>query len=183
MTDLLIYGDTERSPEMRHEVPIAIGAGPLPAHLPIEIDLWPRDETSGCWADMTRKFVVGSVTDEVAALHAVVLEAVEAVRALIRPGVSGRALYDAAAEVIERAGHPTLRTRVPGEALEHGFCFSLGHGVGLDLHEAPRSGSRRSTRPSRATSSPSSRDSRACPASAASGSRTWCSSRPTAPRP
>ena len=116
------------------------GAGPLPAHLPIEIDLWPRDEASGCWADMTRTFVVGSVTDEVAALHAVVIEALEAARALIRPGVGGRSLYDAAAEVIERAGHPTLRTRVPGEALDHGFYFSLGHGVGLDLHEAPSLG-------------------------------------------
>ena len=35
------------------------GSGPLPAHLPIQIDLWPRDEASGCWADMTRTFVVG----------------------------------------------------------------------------------------------------------------------------
>ena len=37
------------------------GSGPLPAHLPIVIDLWPRDELSGCWADMTRTFVVGEI--------------------------------------------------------------------------------------------------------------------------
>jgi Xaa-Pro aminopeptidase len=54
--------------------------------------------------------------------------------------VTGRALYDAAAEVIERAGHPTLRTKAPGEALSHGFSFSLGHGVGLEVHEAPTLG-------------------------------------------
>src|SRR3954454_15227760 len=41
------------------------GSGPLPANLPIEIDLWPRDEESGCWADMTRTFVVGEVIDPV----------------------------------------------------------------------------------------------------------------------
>ena len=35
------------------------GSGPLPAGLPIEVDLWPRDEASGCWADMTRTFVGG----------------------------------------------------------------------------------------------------------------------------
>ncbi len=35
------------------------GSGPLPAGLPIEIDLWPRDEASGCWADMTRTFAPG----------------------------------------------------------------------------------------------------------------------------
>ncbi|MBJ7456891.1 MAG: aminopeptidase P family protein, partial [Thermoleophilia bacterium] len=113
------------------------GEGPLPAHLPISIDLWPQDELSGCWADMCRTFVVGDVSDEVAALAAVVREALEASRALIRPGVSGRALYDAAADVIERAGHPTLRTRPPGGTLDHGFYFSLGHGVGLEVHEPP----------------------------------------------
>ena len=45
------------------------GSGPLPAGLPITIDLWPRDEASGCWADMTRTFVDGEVTAEVAALR------------------------------------------------------------------------------------------------------------------
>src|SRR5829696_2155482 len=38
------------------------GSGPLPADLPIVIDLWPRDEMSGCWADMTRTFVVGEIS-------------------------------------------------------------------------------------------------------------------------
>ena len=116
------------------------GSGPLPANLPIEIDLWPQDERSGCWADMTRTFLVGEASEDVTALHAVVLEAVEAARAAVRPGRSGRALYDAAAEVVERAGHPTLRTRAPGESLDHGFYFSLGHGVGLELHEPPSLG-------------------------------------------
>ena len=41
------------------------GSGPLPADLPIVIDLWPRDEESGCWADMTRTFVVGEVSEQV----------------------------------------------------------------------------------------------------------------------
>jgi Xaa-Pro aminopeptidase len=35
------------------------GSGPLPADLPITIDLWPQDEESACWADMTRTFVAG----------------------------------------------------------------------------------------------------------------------------
>ena len=43
------------------------GSGPLPAGLPIVVDLWPCDEQSGCWADMTRTFVAGEVTGEVAA--------------------------------------------------------------------------------------------------------------------
>jgi Xaa-Pro aminopeptidase len=116
------------------------GYGPLPADLPITIDLWPRDEASGCWADMTRTFVAGFVTDEVAALRDVVREALEAVRSAARPGITGRALYDVAADVVERAGHPTQRTREPGQTLAHGFYFSLGHGVGLEVHEPPELG-------------------------------------------
>ncbi|HEY0631086.1 MAG TPA: M24 family metallopeptidase, partial [Thermoleophilaceae bacterium] len=53
--------------------------GPLPDELPIVIDLWPRDEETGCWADMTRTFVRGSVSPEVAALRDVVREALEGV--------------------------------------------------------------------------------------------------------
>jgi Xaa-Pro aminopeptidase len=116
------------------------GSGPLPANLPIEVDLWPRDEASGCWADMTRTFVNGTVTDDVAALRDVVREALEAARAAARPGLGTRHLYDTAAEVIERAGHPTQRTREPGKTLTHGFYFGLGHGVGLEVHEPPTLG-------------------------------------------
>jgi Xaa-Pro aminopeptidase len=113
------------------------GSGPLPADLPIVVDLWPRDEASGCWADMTRTFVGGDVTDEVATLRDVVREALEAARAAACPGITGGALYDIAAEIVERAGHPTQRTRAPGQRLAHGFYFGLGHGVGLEVHESP----------------------------------------------
>jgi Xaa-Pro aminopeptidase len=116
------------------------GSGPLPAGLPITVDLWPRDEQSGCWADMTRTFVAGEVTAEVAELRDVVGEALEAARAAARPGITGRGLYDVAAEIVERAGHPTQRTRTPGQTLTHGFYFGLGHGVGLEVHEPPALG-------------------------------------------
>ena len=86
---------------------------------------------------MTRTFVCGEVTDEVAGLRDIVREALEAARAAARPGITGSALYDVAAEVVERAGYPTQRTRAPGETLTHGFYFGLGHGVGLEMHEAP----------------------------------------------
>lgn len=116
------------------------GGGPLPAHTPIEIDLWPQDERSGCWSDMTRTFVRGEISDGVAALHRTVLEAHERACGAVRPDVTGRELYDLACEVIEAAGHPTQRTKSPGETLRHGFYFSLGHGVGLDVHEPPALG-------------------------------------------
>lgn len=112
------------------------GSGPLP-DTPIEIDLWPRDEESGCWADMTRTFLAGEVTAEVAALRDTVRDAIESVRAAARPGITGRDLYDVAAGIVEAAGYPTQRTREPGQTLTRGFYFSLGHGVGLEVHEPP----------------------------------------------
>jgi Xaa-Pro aminopeptidase len=113
------------------------GAGPLPAHTPIEVDLWPQDEQSGCWADMSRTFVRGEISNGVGELYALVLEAHERACAAVRPGVSGSALHGIASDVFEAAGHPTKRTKKPGETLREGFYFSLGHGVGLDVHEDP----------------------------------------------
>ena len=113
------------------------GAGPLPANTPIEVDLWPRDERSGCWADMTRTFVRGEISDSIAELHALVLDAHERACDAVRPGVSGVELYGLACEVFEAAGHATQRTKAAGETLREGFYYSLGHGVGLEVHEAP----------------------------------------------
>ncbi len=113
------------------------GSAPLLAHVPIEIDLWPQDERSGCWADMTRAFVRGDISDSIAALHALVLEAHERACGAVAPGVSCVELYGLACDVFEAAGHPTQRTKAPGETLRDGFYFGLGHGVGLEVHEAP----------------------------------------------
>jgi Xaa-Pro aminopeptidase len=112
------------------------GSGPLPANLPIQIDLWPRDEETGCWADMTRTFVVGEVDDATRAQEAVVAEAFFAVRDAVRPGITGRELHAMVCDVFEAAGHKTQRTG-PGDDPNEGFQFTLGHGVGLEVHEDP----------------------------------------------
>jgi Xaa-Pro aminopeptidase len=112
------------------------GTGPLPADLPIQIDLWPRDEATGCWADMTRTFVVGEVSDAVRAQEALVADAFAKVKAAARPGITGRELHAITCDVFEAAGHRTQRTG-PGEDPNEGFQFSLGHGVGLEIHEDP----------------------------------------------
>jgi Xaa-Pro aminopeptidase len=113
------------------------GAGPLPAGLPIQVDLWPQDEQSQCWADMTRTFVVGGEPpEEVRRQERLVREALEASRAEIRSGVTGREVHAITCEVFEREGYRTQRTG-PGDDPEEGFQFSLGHGVGLRVHEDP----------------------------------------------
>ena len=116
------------------------GSGPLPAGLPIQVDLWPRDEATGCWADMTRTFVIGEPAPQHAQLIAdqerEVRAALEEAIAAVRPGVTGRELFDATCARFEAAGHRTQRTG-PGDDRAEGFQFALGHGVGLEVHEAP----------------------------------------------
>jgi Xaa-Pro aminopeptidase len=117
------------------------GSGPLPAGLPIHIDIWPRHEESACWADMARTFMVGDPAPEHADLIAeqvrLAEEALTQAKAAVRPGVTGRELYDATCDLFEAAGYPTQRTS-NGE--ENGFQFALGHGVGLEVHEGPSLG-------------------------------------------
>ena len=114
-----------------------MGAGPIAANEPIVIDLWPRDNESACFADMTRTFVVGEPSEELVAWHALVKESLDRSIAAIRAGVDGREVYDVSCEVFEEAGHPTQRTKTPGQTLEEGFFHGLGHGVGLEVHEEP----------------------------------------------
>jgi Xaa-Pro aminopeptidase len=117
------------------------GSGPLPAGLPIHIDIWPRHEESACWADMARTFMVGDPTAEHADLIAeqvrLAEEALTQTKAAVRPGITGRELYDATCDLFEAAGHATQRT---SDGEKDGFQFALGHGVGLEVHEAPSLG-------------------------------------------
>jgi Xaa-Pro aminopeptidase len=114
------------------------GSGPIAPGAPVVVDLWPQDRASGCFADMTRTFVPGGPpSEELTDWHALSREAYKRALEAIRPGAAVREVWGMACDVFEAAGHPTQRTKKPGEVLAEGFFFSLGHGVGLQVHEAP----------------------------------------------
>jgi Xaa-Pro aminopeptidase len=117
-----------------------LGAGELRAGETIVIDIWPHDDASACFADMTRTFVAGEVPEEVAEWHRLAREALEHARGAIRPGVTGKSVFDGVCDIFEGAGYPTQRTKAEGEPLADGFFHSLGHGVGLEVHEQPMLG-------------------------------------------
>jgi Xaa-Pro aminopeptidase len=117
-----------------------MGSGPIPPSVPLIVDIFPRDNASAVFTDMTRTFVVGDVPDDVREWHRLVKEALDAATAEIRPGVDGRAVFDVVCDIFEAAGEPTQRTKKAGETLEDGFFHALGHGVGLEVHEAPGMG-------------------------------------------
>jgi Xaa-Pro aminopeptidase len=114
-----------------------LGTGPIAAGEPVIVDLWPADRATACFADMTRTFVVGEPDAELVAWHGLCHDALARCVEAVRPGVSGRAVWEVACDVFEAAGEPTQRTKPPGEVLRDGFFHALGHGVGLEVHEAP----------------------------------------------
>ena len=101
-----------------------------PADVPIErgtlvtLDIGAR--LDGYCSDCTRTWATGELPGDLAEAYALVLRAQEAALAAVRPGPRGHEVDAVAREIIEAAGQ--------GEHFGHG----LGHGVGMEVHEAPR---------------------------------------------
>jgi Xaa-Pro aminopeptidase len=114
-----------------------MGSGPIAPGEPIVLDLFPRDRETGCYADMTRTFVVGTPPDELVEYHRAVKEVLDRSLEAIEPGKDGSELNRLASEQFEARGYRTLLSKEPGEVLLEGFFHSLGHGVGLEVHELP----------------------------------------------
>jgi Xaa-Pro aminopeptidase len=117
-----------------------MGSGPIEAGVPIVVDIWPRDNESFMFCDMTRTFVVGDVPDDVRAWHRLCKEALDRAISEIKDGADGRTVFDGTCDIFEAAGEQTQRTKTPGTTLADGFFHGLGHGVGLEVHEAPSLG-------------------------------------------
>ena len=133
--DMLIVSHGEQT-AVGHEP----GHGPIAEGEPVVADLYPQDPVSGCYADMTRTFCVGDAPDELVRYHALVREALERVYEAVRPGITGRDLHRLACELFQEHDFPTQLTKDPSKPLEDGFFHSLGHGVGLEVHELPSLG-------------------------------------------
>jgi Xaa-Pro aminopeptidase len=114
-----------------------MGSGPIAPGEAVVIDLFPRDRETGCYADMTRTFVVGDVPDELAEYHRLVHDALRRSMEAVKAGAEGRDVYVLVCDVFHEAGYPTQLSKQPGEVLSNGFFHGLGHGVGLEVHEPP----------------------------------------------
>lgn len=112
------------------------GHGPLPAHLPILLDIFPRDLSTRYHGDITRTVVRGRASGAVKKMFAAVSEAKSAAEALLRDGVDGFDVHAAVQKVFSDAGY---RTGVEKGRMV-GFFHGTGHGLGLDVHEYPRVG-------------------------------------------
>ncbi|HEY1317894.1 MAG TPA: M24 family metallopeptidase [Gaiella sp.] len=114
-----------------------IGAGRVANDDVLVCDLFPLDLESGCYSDMTRTFSVGTPDPELVTWHGHTREALEVVRGLVAPGADGAELYRTVCRFYEDLGYPTRLSAEEGAVLREGFNHGLGHGVGLEVHEAP----------------------------------------------
>jgi Xaa-Pro aminopeptidase len=115
------------------------GHGPLKVGESIILDIFPVDKTNRYYADMTRTFVKGEPDEELQKMYDAVLESQEAALAMIRAGANGRDVHKKVSDILHEAGYETLvHDQKPGEPLQRGFIHGTGHGVGLEIHEAPR---------------------------------------------
>ena len=121
-------------------VPHALGndADVLRPGLPLVMDIFPGEAGGGYHSDFTRTVCIGRAPDELGALHADVLDAVNLTMTSLAVGRPCQGYHDAVCDLFEARGHPTIRSD-PGRA--NGYCHTLGHGVGLAVHEEPRIGS------------------------------------------
>ena len=117
-----------------------MGSGAIRPGEPIVLDIFPRDRESGCYADMTRTFVVGEPPEEIVHYQRLVKDALDRSMAEVRPGADGTAVYRIVCDFFHEHGFPTQLSKQPGEVLEDGFFHGLGHGVGLEVHEEPNLG-------------------------------------------
>ena len=127
---------------------------------------------SGYCADMTRTFCVGEPPQRLRSCTPPSSRRSSAAPRRSGPACPGRVPWEIACDVIEAGGYRTTRSLADGESLSEDFFHGLGHGVGLEVHEAPYLGlaSARARWP--ATWSPSSPASIAR-TSAAFAWRTW----------
>ena len=115
------------------------GHGPLKAGESIIIDIFPFDKASRYYADMTRAFIKGEPSPELEKMYDAVLEGQKVALSMIRAGVNGRDVHQKVSDVLHEQGYKTLvHDQKPGEPLQEGFIHGTGHGVGLEIHEAPR---------------------------------------------
>ncbi|HET8645520.1 MAG TPA: M24 family metallopeptidase, partial [Vicinamibacteria bacterium] len=117
------------------------GHGPIRAHTPVVMDIFPRCERTGYFGDLTRTVVRGRASERLREVYTLVNEGVRLGHRLARPGASGQAIHGRIHALFAARGYVTGEK----DGRMQGFFHGTGHGLGLQIHEPPSISSRRST--------------------------------------
>ena len=110
------------------------GTGPLRAGQLIVLDIFPRSAVTGYWGDLTRTVCRGPAPAELKKMFNAVKAAQAAARKAVKAGAWTDDVHAAAAGELDRRGFKTETI----DGAPQGFIHGTGHGVGLEIHEAPR---------------------------------------------
>lgn len=110
------------------------GSGFLRANEAIILDVFPRDQKTGYFGDLTRTVVRGRASDRLKHLYATVAEGKKWVMQQMKPGADGMKLHETLVQRFKDKGYPTEKRN----GRWTGFFHGTGHSLGLEIHEAPR---------------------------------------------
>lgn len=100
----------------------------------IVYDIFPCEQGGGYFYDFTRTWSLGYATDEVHQVFDQVHNTYNKLASELQVGINPAILQQRTCELLEAYGHETVRTN---PRVSSGYVHSLGHGVGLDVHEKP----------------------------------------------
>ncbi len=101
----------------------------------IVFDIFPREVGGGYFFDMTRTFCLEHAPAQVADAYRDVAAAVDMLIAAYETGQEARRFQQMTCQFFEERGHPTVGS---DSTTERGYVHSVGHGLGLAIHEEPR---------------------------------------------
>jgi Xaa-Pro aminopeptidase len=119
------------------------GRGKLKHGVPIVIDIYPRSKKTKYFADMTRTVCIGMPYVKLQNMYDAVLGAQEVAFSKIKAGAKGNDIQAAVVNFFHKKGFKNISPRPEGGSgwlAKEGFIHSVGHGVGKNIHEAPRVG-------------------------------------------
>ncbi len=107
---------------------------PLQVGRAIVFDLFPRELGGGYHHDMTRTWCIGHAPDEVQAAYDQIMQAFDIAVEAYGLNKPTHLMQEAVQDHFERLGHASSRSAPKAMS---GYMHSLGHGVGIDIHERP----------------------------------------------
>ena len=100
----------------------------------IVFDIFPCQGGGGYFYDFTRTWCLGYAPEEVQKAYDQVKQVYHQVVSELELGVNPSKYQERTCELFESMGHETIRQN---QAVEEGYIHSLGHGLGLNVHEKP----------------------------------------------
>ncbi len=100
----------------------------------IIFDIFPREAGGGYFFDFTRTWCLGYAPEAEERLYQDVKSVYETIMDELKMDEPAPLFQDRTCELFEEQGHPTIRQ---DSQLQSGYVHSLGHGLGLDIHERP----------------------------------------------